>query len=69
MHGFTDTSIQSDKDDNKLQFGFLSTINGNTISWKSFKQDTIVDSIIDAEYIAALEAVMKQFGSRNSSAN
>ena len=31
-------------------------LNGGAISWKSSKQDTIVDSIIEAEYIAASKA-------------
>ena len=32
------------------------TLNGGAVSWKSFKQETTVDSIIESKYIAATEA-------------
>ena len=53
---FTDASFQSDKDDCKSQSGYIFTLNGGAVSWKSSKQDTTVDSTTEAEYIAALEA-------------
>jgi hypothetical protein len=31
-------------------------LNGGAVSWKSFKQDTILDSMMEAEYIAASKA-------------
>ena len=31
-------------------------LNGGAISWKSSKQDTVVDSTTDVEYIVASEA-------------
>ena len=34
---------------------------GGSISWKSFKQSIIVDSTMEAEYIAALEAIKEAF--------
>jgi hypothetical protein len=33
--GFTDASFQTDKDDSKSQSGFLFTLNGGAVSWKS----------------------------------
>ena len=49
-------SFQTDRDDNKSQIGYLFTLNGGAISWKSSKQSTTADSTTEAEYIAASEA-------------
>ena len=35
--GYTDASFQSDKGDSKSQSGFVFTINGGAVSWKSSK--------------------------------
>jgi hypothetical protein len=51
--GYTDASFQTDNDDSKLQLGFVFTLNGGAVSWKSSKWDTVADSTIEAEYIAA----------------
>ena len=56
VRGFTDASFQSDKDDCKSQSGYIFTLNGGAVSWKSSKQDTTTDSTVEAEYIAASEA-------------
>ena len=37
------------------QSGFVFMINGGAVSWKSSKQATVTDSIIEAEYIATSE--------------
>jgi hypothetical protein len=54
--GYTDASFQTDKDDFRSQSGFIFTLNGGAVSWKSSKQTTIADSTSEAEYIAASEA-------------
>jgi hypothetical protein len=54
--GYTDASFQTDKDDSKSQSEFVFTLNGGAISWKSSKQDTVADSTMEAEYIAASDA-------------
>ena len=35
--GYTDASFQTDKDDSKSQSGYVFTINGGAVSWKSSK--------------------------------
>ena len=48
--------FQSDRDDSKSQSGYVFTLNGGAVSWKSSKQETTVDSTTELEYIAAFEA-------------
>ena len=55
VNGYIDANFQSDRDDFKSQSGYVFTLNGGTISWKSSKQDTTIDSTIELEYIAAFE--------------
>jgi hypothetical protein len=54
--GYTDASFQTDQDDSKSQSGYVFMINGGAVSWKSSKQETVADSTIEAEYIAASKA-------------
>jgi len=63
--GYTNASFQSDKDDSKSQSGFVFTINGGAVSWKSSKQETVADSMTEAEYIAASEAMKEGVWIRN----
>ncbi|KAK8696494.1 hypothetical protein V6N13_001628 [Hibiscus sabdariffa] len=56
IKGYTEASFQTDKDDSRSQTGFVFCLNGAAVSWKSSKQDTVADSTIEAEYIAASEA-------------
>ena len=63
---YTDASFQTDRDDSKSQSGYVFTINGAAVSWKSSKQSVIADSTTESEYIAASEAAkeaiwMRQF--------
>src|SRR5688572_12416930 len=51
--GYTDASFQTDRDDSKSQSGFVFALNGGAVSWKSSKQETVVDSTTEAEYIVA----------------
>ena len=44
LQGYTDLSFQSDPDDSRSTSGFLFTLNGGAVSWKSFKHPTTTDS-------------------------
>ncbi|KAL8115603.1 hypothetical protein AgCh_022198 [Apium graveolens] len=55
IEGYTDSSFQSESD-SKSMSGYVFTLNGGAISWKSSKQSTTTDSTAEAEYIAASEA-------------
>ncbi|KAL0406223.1 UNVERIFIED_CONTAM: Retrovirus-related Pol polyprotein from transposon TNT 1-94 [Sesamum latifolium] len=65
LKGYSDASFQSDDDDAKSQSGFVFYLNGGVVAWKSSKQDTIVDSTTEAEYIAALEAAKEAVWMKN----
>ena len=51
--GYTDASFQTNMDDFRSQSGYVFTMNGRAVSWKSSKQATIADSKTEVEYIAA----------------
>ena len=53
--GYTDFDFQSDIDSRESTSGYVFTFRGGAISW-SVKQSNIVDSTMEAEYIAASEA-------------
>ena len=56
LQGYTNSSFQSDPDDSRSTFGFLFTLNGGAVSWKSSKQPNTPDSTIEVEYIATSDA-------------
>jgi hypothetical protein len=55
--GYTDASFQTNLDELKSQSGFVFTINGSDVSWKSSKQETVTDSTTEATHIAASESM------------
>jgi len=66
VNGYTNASFQTDTDDLQSQSGFVFTINGGAVSWKSSKQATVTDSTIETKYITASKSVkegvwMKRF--------
>ncbi|KAJ9545928.1 hypothetical protein OSB04_025635 [Centaurea solstitialis] len=63
--GYSNASFQTDRDDFRSQSGYVFTLNGGAISWKSSKQDTIADSTTEAEYIAASDAAKEAVWLRN----
>ena len=56
FEGHSNANFQSDRDDSKAQSGYVFTLNGGAVSWKSSKQETTADSTTESEYIAAFEA-------------
>ncbi|PKI53617.1 hypothetical protein CRG98_025985 [Punica granatum] len=65
VRGYTDASFQSDKDDRRSQSGYVFRLNGGAVSWKSSKQETVVDSTTEAEYIAASNAAKEAVWIKN----
>ncbi|KAD7117932.1 hypothetical protein E3N88_05200 [Mikania micrantha] len=49
-------NFQTDRDDSRSQSGFVFTLNGGAVSWKSSKQSVVADSTTESEYIAASDA-------------
>jgi hypothetical protein len=45
VKGYTDASLQTDKDDSASQSVFVFCLNGGAVSWKSSKQDMVADSM------------------------
>ncbi|KAI3777237.1 hypothetical protein L1987_47035 [Smallanthus sonchifolius] len=63
---YTDASFQTDRDDSRSQSGFVFTLNGGAVSWKSSKQSVVADSTTESEHIATSDAAkeaawMKKF--------
>ncbi|KAD2804168.1 hypothetical protein E3N88_37545 [Mikania micrantha] len=63
---YTDASFQTDRDDSRSQTGFVFTLKGGAITWKSSKQTVVAQSTTESEYIAASDAAkeaawMKKF--------
>ncbi|XP_070044873.1 secreted RxLR effector protein 161-like [Nicotiana tomentosiformis] len=54
--GYTDSDFQSDRDSRKSTSGYIFTLGGGAISWRSIKQSCVVDSTMEAEYVDASEA-------------
>ncbi|KAL2999138.1 hypothetical protein AAZX31_09G143000 [Glycine max] len=66
LKGYTNASFALDKDDSKSISGYVFTLNGGAVSWKSFKQAMIAYSTTEAKYITASEVAkevvwMKKF--------
>ena len=54
--GYKDSDFQTDRDSRKSTSGLVFTLNGVAVVWRSIKQGCIVDSTMEAEYVAACEA-------------
>ena len=56
IKGYSDADFAGDKDDRKSTSGYIFTLAGGAISWKSSKQSTVASSTMYAEFIACFEA-------------
>ena len=56
-NGYTNFDFQSDLDFRQSTSGYVFTLGGGAISWRSVKQYCISDSTMEAEYVDACEAV------------
>ncbi|KAL5555280.1 hypothetical protein UlMin_037516 [Ulmus minor] len=63
--GYTDSDFQSDPDSRKSTAGSVFTLNSGAIVWRSVKQSCVSDSTMEAEYVAASEAVKEAVWLRN----
>ena len=63
--GYTYSDFQSDKHSRKSTSGYLFTLGSGAISWRSIKQSCIVDSTMEAKYVAASEAAKEAIWLRN----
>ncbi|KAA0048407.1 gag/pol protein [Cucumis melo var. makuwa] len=57
LTGYTGSDFQSDKVARKSTSGSVFTLNGGAVVWRNIKQSCIADSTMEAEYVAACEAV------------
>ena len=51
--GYTDSDFQSNIDFKKSTSGYVFTLGGGAISWRSVKQSCIANSTMEDEYVAA----------------
>ena len=60
--GYTDSDFQGDIDSRKSTSGYVFTLNGGAICWRSVKQTCVADSTTKDEYVAAFNQRKKQYG-------
>ena len=54
--GYTDSNFSSDADLRKSTSGYVFTMGGAVVGWRSIKKSCILDSTMEVEYVAASEA-------------
>ena len=52
LEGYSDANWISDSDETKSTSGFIFTLSGGAVSWKSFKQTCIAKSMMESEFMA-----------------
>src|SRR3954466_13712059 len=56
VNGYTNASWNTDPYDSKSQSGYVFTLNGAAMSWRSAKKNVVARSSTELKYIAASEA-------------
>jgi hypothetical protein len=56
IKGYSDADYAGDKDDRKSMIGYVFTLAGGAISWRSCKQSIVASSTMYAEFIAYFKA-------------
>ena len=56
LMGYTNSDFQLDKDKRKSTLGYIFTLGGGDVIWRSVNQKCIEDSTMEAEYVAASDA-------------
>jgi len=60
LWGWVDADWSGDTDTGRSHTGYILTMNGGPISWKSQRQDNLSLSTFEAEVVAASQAGQKQ---------
>ena len=63
--GFISSNFQSDIESRKSTSGYVFTLGGGAISWRTVKQSSIVDSTMESEYIATSEVAKEAVWLKN----
>lgn len=61
MEGYCDSDYTSNRDNRKSQTGYIFTLFGAAVTWKSNLQSVVALSTTEAEYIALTDAVKESF--------
>ena len=56
IEGYSDADFAGDINDRKSTFGYVFTLAGGAISWKTSKQNVTASSTMYAEFVACYEA-------------
>lgn len=59
LSAFSDADFATDTDDRKSRTGYVLTLNGGAVAWKSNKQATVALSTLEAEYMAMSRAAQE----------
>ena len=65
LQGFSDADLGGDFDTKKSTTGYIFTLGGTVVSWKSKLQDRVALSTTEAEYIAISEAAKEMIWLKN----